>query len=429
MHAGVEHGLATLAVGLRAVHGDVGVAQDGLRRGIGLGEGDPDRRVDEQLALRDLERRAQGLVHALGDERGLVGVGHAVEQDGELVAAEAGDRVRRPDGRLEPAGDRHEQPVSRLVAERVVDELEAVEVEEEHGGGRLRGGALRPPDRLVEAVEEEHAVGQAGQRVVHRVVLQAPLGLLAGGDVGLAADHARGLPGVVAHRGPAGEHPAVRAVPVLDPVLLLEVLRGARAVCLEGLLKRGAIVLVDAAQPLSRPLSELLVGVPEHRLPAGREVHRLALHVPVPEAVVGALQGERMALLGRGELPQRALAHHRVAEFALEQIQARDQDARFGRGGLGGRVGRVVEQQDGRGSAGAADPSRGVEVLDEVGVVRRLLEGFCGRGDERRRVAGAGDGFERAADRLLQLLGAHDEQRDGGHGRSCWGGSAAASSQ
>src|ERR671938_471588 len=50
-----------------------------------------------------------------------------------IVAAEAGDRVVRAQGGLQPARDRLQQLVAAGVAERVVDHLEAVDVEEEHG--------------------------------------------------------------------------------------------------------------------------------------------------------------------------------------------------------------------------------------------------------------------------------------------------------
>jgi len=66
-----------------------------------IGEGvlnvDEALRTDDGHALVDVERGAQRRVDALGDHRRLVHVGHAVEQHGELVAAEAGDRVRRAD--------------------------------------------------------------------------------------------------------------------------------------------------------------------------------------------------------------------------------------------------------------------------------------------------------------------------------------------
>ena len=75
VHAGVEDGLAPAAVGLGAVHGDVGVAQDRLGRRVGAGERDPDAGVDVQLAVADHERRFERRADALGHERRLVGVG------------------------------------------------------------------------------------------------------------------------------------------------------------------------------------------------------------------------------------------------------------------------------------------------------------------------------------------------------------------
>ena len=118
---------------------------------------------------------------ALGDHVASRGVGDAVEQHGELVAAEARDGVAGAQRATQPARDGDQQLVADVVAERVVDELEAVEVEEQDGDaarpGRARCGAA---DRLVEAVEEQHAVRQPGQRVVQRVVLQALLGLACG---------------------------------------------------------------------------------------------------------------------------------------------------------------------------------------------------------------------------------------------------------
>ncbi len=98
-----------------------------------------------------------------------------VEQERELVAAQARHRVVGPQRRFQPTGDGHQQLVAGRVAEAVVDDLEAVEVEEQHR--RADGGvvALRAPDRLVEAVDEQDAVRQAGEVVVQRVVLQPAL--------------------------------------------------------------------------------------------------------------------------------------------------------------------------------------------------------------------------------------------------------------
>ena len=63
------------------------------------------------------------------------------QQDDELVAAEPGDGVRAADDVLQARAERDEEVVAGLVAERVVDRLELVDVEQQHRDERLR--ALR----------------------------------------------------------------------------------------------------------------------------------------------------------------------------------------------------------------------------------------------------------------------------------------------
>ena len=68
----------------------------------------------------------------------------------------------------QPPRDRDQQLVAARVAERVVDRLEAVEVDQQHadGGPRPRRALLG----LAQAVGEQRAVGEVGQRVVERAV-------------------------------------------------------------------------------------------------------------------------------------------------------------------------------------------------------------------------------------------------------------------
>ena len=73
---------------------------------------------------------------------GVVGAEHVGQQHAELVAAEAGDGVGGAQRGLEPLGDLLEEHVAVVVAERVVDLLEVVEVHDHHGQ-RRRGGARR----------------------------------------------------------------------------------------------------------------------------------------------------------------------------------------------------------------------------------------------------------------------------------------------
>ena len=106
--------------------------------------------------------------HALG-QRGRVGiVGERLAQHGELVAAEPGDGVGRAHDRDEPLRERHEQRVAGVVAERLVDELEAVDAELDDG--ERAAAALQAGEGLADAVGEEGAAREPGQRVVQRDV-------------------------------------------------------------------------------------------------------------------------------------------------------------------------------------------------------------------------------------------------------------------
>ena len=107
----------------------------------------------------------------LGDELGAAVRRRALDEDDELVTAEPGDRVAFAQGGEQAGRDRLQELVARFVAERVVDLLEAVEVEEQHGG--LGAGAAGAGLHLLDAVEDERAVRQAGERVVQRLVADA----------------------------------------------------------------------------------------------------------------------------------------------------------------------------------------------------------------------------------------------------------------
>lgn len=85
-----------------------------------------------QLLAGDVERGEQALDEALGEGGCLGGVGVAVEQDRELIPAEAGGGVGGAHGGGEAFGDGDEQVVAGVVAQAVVDDLEVVEVQDEH---------------------------------------------------------------------------------------------------------------------------------------------------------------------------------------------------------------------------------------------------------------------------------------------------------
>ena len=122
----------------------------------------------------------------LGDRDRLAVVGEPVDQDPELVAAEAGDDVAGAQVGAQPRRDGAQQGVAGVVAEAVVDQLEVVEVEEEDPDRRAgdRGAA----ERVVDRVDEAEPVGQAGEGVVEDAVAERLVGGVAlegvGEDVG-----------------------------------------------------------------------------------------------------------------------------------------------------------------------------------------------------------------------------------------------------
>ena len=98
-----------------------------------------------------------------------------------------------------------EDLVADRMTERVIDRLEAVEIE--HQQGERLAAALRAIERLLHALAEQRAVGKAGQFVMRRHFGDARLGALALGDVGEGAHHAAVGRG---HRADF-KHDAVRA--------------------------------------------------------------------------------------------------------------------------------------------------------------------------------------------------------------------------
>ena len=77
--------------------------------------------------------------------------------------------VRRAHALEQPPGDRLQHLVAGEVAEAVVDDLEAVDVEVEQGATPA-GFLAQAPEDVVEPFAQKAAVRQAGQRIVHGVL-------------------------------------------------------------------------------------------------------------------------------------------------------------------------------------------------------------------------------------------------------------------
>jgi hypothetical protein len=169
-HGRLEHLVGALAAALGRVHGDVGVAQqlDVVRGGV-LVVGDADAGADGDLPADHRVRRRQGGQHPFGEGADGRQV-DALDQDRELVVAEAPDGVGPAKAAAQPGGDLLQQPVAGAVAHAVVDHLEVVEVDEEHG--EAAAGAVGPGERVAHPVVEHRPVGEVGELVVEGLVLE-----------------------------------------------------------------------------------------------------------------------------------------------------------------------------------------------------------------------------------------------------------------
>jgi len=150
--------------------------------GVSPPRGHADRHADlDHVAAGQRDGHLHGVADAAGHGRGRVGVERPLAHHDELVAGVPGHDVLDPDRVLQAGGHLDEDGVARLVAERVVDVLEAVEVAEQQ---RRAGPA--DADAVVEQLGELGPVGQAGELVVQGPQLE-PLVLLAQPLLGLAA--------------------------------------------------------------------------------------------------------------------------------------------------------------------------------------------------------------------------------------------------
>ena len=123
----------------------------------------------------ELQRLAQYGEKLAGNALDLVALGGLLQNDHELVAAEPRHDIARTQRTAQPAADLHQQHVAGVVSQRVVDDLEPVEVDEQQRELPLvaRGGI----DRAAQHAVEHFPVRQIGQAVVRRQILDPLVGL------------------------------------------------------------------------------------------------------------------------------------------------------------------------------------------------------------------------------------------------------------
>ena len=230
---------------LGRVHRDVGIAQQiGDVFAVVREQRDAHAGGDKALLAGDEDRLAQGVQDALRDALGVAQIDDLGQQRHELIAAQAAHRLERavrpradgvqgavgdlfgvPHATAQAARDLDQQLVTRGMTQGVVDDLEAVQVNQQQR--RLVAHAPRVIERALGAPDQLAAVGQARQRIEIGQMPDAVFGDPAVGHILHDAGVADALPMLIelgfgldvddevarfaqVHRHVDGQHQAVR---------------------------------------------------------------------------------------------------------------------------------------------------------------------------------------------------------------------------
>ncbi len=311
---GIVDLVASTAPLLRPEHGHVRLPDDSLGRGllrllsVGQPQGHAHAGLEPELGPLHAHGLVEGPDQPLRRDRRLLPVLQLLQQDGELVPAEAGHRVLVPDVRLQPAGHPGQHPVADGVAQAVVHLLEMVQVQEEDA--QPATVPLGPGQGLSQPVLEELPVREAGELVVQGAPLQLalhpdPLGDVVddGLDAPIVAEQDRDA--VHLHRpllpvrpdhavAPGAQLPEPpRLLDLLQAILGLGTVLGVEE--LEDALAQQLLGIADPQQPQRGPVRILDDAVHVHHDGHGRQLVQAPLLLPVaqqPLAQPAGAQGD-----------------------------------------------------------------------------------------------------------------------------------------
>ena len=161
---------------------EIGVLEQVLGAGGVLGKHrDADRRAHGERFLANFHRAVEQSAQLLPDQARFRGVVDVLAQHDELVAAEPRDQRMRRHFELQLLRRDAQNLVADRVTVNVVDVLEVIEIDPDHGAAPARGGRIR--DGLAQARAHQLAVRQRRERIVMRQERDARLGMFAFSDV------------------------------------------------------------------------------------------------------------------------------------------------------------------------------------------------------------------------------------------------------
>lgn len=134
VQARVEEAEVVAALILGAIHGDVGMLDQGLMRDAVIGvDGDADAGRDVELVAAEMERGLQRRQDLFGDVGGVVARADVWQEQQELIAADARQGVALAQAMAQALAHQLQQFVADQMAQGVVDRFETIQVQEHHG--------------------------------------------------------------------------------------------------------------------------------------------------------------------------------------------------------------------------------------------------------------------------------------------------------
>ena len=259
--------------------------------------------------MADAEKERQAAVVAVVFPKGLLdgagvllrlGGGAGGQDDDELVSPQADEAVGGADAPLQQAAGRDEQAVARIVAEGVVDELEAADVAvddaQRQGEPAVPGGGV---------LGEELAVVEVRERVGEGFVAQAGLDPAMQGKVGMQGDDARGpVLRISLDDLPALHDPEEAAFLVAEAAAAFKIVAaigGGGDGALQGQ-DAGPVVGMQGVDPRADLIGQVMfAGITQHGPVVLVEEDGVRLRIPVPEAVLGGQGKGQGTFIGQGE--------------------------------------------------------------------------------------------------------------------------------
>ena len=169
--------VAVAPVLLGHVQGLVGMAQQSVGvRAIGRENGETQAASDANVVAIQLKGLGQGVQNALEQASQISIIGQVFKQDDKFVATQTGQGVNRAQFLVQSHRECHQQRVTHGMTIGIVDRLEFIQVQQAHRQfGAISLGFFKCPRKTV---GQQHPIGQASERIMASLPLQALLHLL-----------------------------------------------------------------------------------------------------------------------------------------------------------------------------------------------------------------------------------------------------------